>query len=376
MATFGSRNPLNNDRLNRWNNSVFQPPRKLELINKAPQILSNADVSARFEKLLIGQAAAGKQILPYVQMYQAGLSPECRPAGVFLLLGPTGTGKTRTVEALAESLHGSGKNVLRVDCGEYQMEHEVAKLIGAPPGYLGHRETQPLLSQARVQSVASESSSLSILLFDEIEKAAPSMMRMLLGVLDRGILRLGDNNVVNLEKTMIFLTSNLGAETMQKELAPKMGFAPAPAAMEAPEFSATAKRLESIGLAAAKKRFSPEFMNRIDGVITYTPLDEKAMDRILALQLEGIQKHLDSRLGASSFELVVTPKLKRFLLAKGVSREYGARELKRTLQRYVLQPLASAVTSGKAQAGCVATMDLKSEEKILIRLTPAEEEAE
>lgn len=373
MATFGSRNPLNNNRMNRWNDSLFLPPQRLELVNKTQQPKSSADVSARFEKLLIGQPGVGKQILPYVQMFQAGLSPENRPAGVFLLLGPTGTGKTRTVEALAEALHGSSKNVLRVDCGEYQMEHEVAKLIGAPPGYLGHRETQPLLSQARVQSVASENSSLSILLFDEIEKAAPSMMRMLLGVLDRGVLRLGDNNVVNLEKTMIFLTSNLGAETMQKELTPKMGFATM--ALDAEEAN-TLKRLESIGLMAAKKRFSPEFMNRIDGVITYTPLDERAMEKILMLQLEAIQKHLDTRLGANSFEMAVTPKLRRFLLAKGVSREYGARELKRTLQRYVLQPLASAVTSGKTQAGCVATMDLKSEDKIQIRLTQPEADDE
>lgn len=367
MATFGSRNPLNNDRTSRWNDSPFLSQRRLEVVNKTQQPMSSTEVAAQFDKLLVGQAGVGKQILPYVQMFQAGLSPENRPAGVFLLLGPTGTGKTRTVEALAEALHGSSKHVLRVDCGEYQMEHEVAKLIGAPPGYLGHRETQPLLSQARVQSVASERSSLSILLFDEIEKAAPSMMRMLLGVLDRGVLRLGDNNVVNLEKTMIFLTSNLGAESMQKELTPKMGFAPEP--VEAGEAAGTMKRLESIGLMAAKKRFSPEFMNRIDSVITYTPLDEKAMEKILSLQLEAIQKHLDTRLGANSFEMAVTPKLRRFLLAKGVSREYGARELKRTLQRYVLQPLASAVTSGKTQPGCVATMDLKAEDKIQIRLT-------
>jgi ATP-dependent Clp protease ATP-binding subunit ClpA len=367
MATFGSRNPLR-DRLS-YGRLDF--PRKLEVV--PPPAFNSVEVAARFEKLLIGQAGVGKQILPFVHMFQAGLNPENRPAGVFLLLGPTGTGKTRTVEALAEALHGSSKNVLRVDCGEYQMEHEVAKLIGAPPGYLGHRETQPLLSQARVQAAASERSSLSVLLFDEIEKAAPSMMRMLLGVLDRGSLRLGDNNIVNLEKTIIFMTSNLGAESMQKELLPKMGFS---MAATRPNSGESDKRLESIGLAAAKKKFSPEFMNRIDAVITYAPLDDKAMERILTLQLEGIQRHLDSRLGERSFELHVTPKLRRFLLAKGVSREYGARELKRTLHRYVMQPLAAMVMSGKSIPGCLATVDLKVDEKILIRLTPREEEPE
>src|SRR6266480_165037 len=141
-------------------------------------------LAAQLTDLLVGQPEAIDTIVPYIQMHQAGLSPEGRPVGVVLLLGPTGTGKTRTVEALAEVLHGSSKNLLRVDCGEFQMEHEVAKLIGAPPGYLGHRETQPMLTQAKVNGVASEESEISLILFDEIEKAAPSMTRLLLGILD------------------------------------------------------------------------------------------------------------------------------------------------------------------------------------------------
>src|ERR1700683_915702 len=173
---------------------------------------------------LIGQPIAIQTIVPYVQIHQASLSPEGRPIGVFLLLGPTGTGKTKTVEALAEVLHGSARKLLRVDCGEFQMEHEVAKLIGAPPGYLGHRETQPMLTQQKLSAAASESSSLALVLFDEIEKSAPSMTRLLLGVLDKAVLRLGDNTIVNFERTLIFLTSNLGAEAMRKELAPDFGF--------------------------------------------------------------------------------------------------------------------------------------------------------
>src|SRR5688572_23091016 len=159
-----------------------------------------------------------------VRMYEAGLNPEGRPAGVFLLLGPTGTGKTRTVEALAEVLHGSRRHHLRIDCGEYQMDHEVAKLTGAPPGYLGHRETHPVLTQARLAAVTSQASSISIVLFDEIEKASPSLTRLLLGVLDKASLRLGDNNVVNFERSLIFLTSNVGARGMQEELGPSVGF--------------------------------------------------------------------------------------------------------------------------------------------------------
>ena len=173
---------------------------------------------------VVGQPAATRVIVPYIQMFQAGLAPEGRPVGVFLLLGPTGTGKTKTIEALADVLHGSEKNVLKVDCGEFQMEHEVAKLIGAPPGYLGHRETQPMLTQQKLNAVTSEKCSLSLVLFDEIEKAAPSMTRLLLGVLDKGLLRLGDNSTVNFEKSLVFLTSNLGAREMMREINPEFGF--------------------------------------------------------------------------------------------------------------------------------------------------------
>jgi len=187
---------------------------------KKPAAETPSDLVTLLSQKVIGQPAAMKYIVPYVEMFQAGLSPEGRPAGVFLLLGPTGTGKTKTVEALAEVMHGSEKNVLKVDCGEYQMEHEVAKLIGAPPGYLGHRETQPMLTQQKLNAVTSEKSNLAIVLFDEIEKAAPSMVRLLLGVLDRANLRLGDNTSVNFENSLIFLTSNLGAREMMKELHP------------------------------------------------------------------------------------------------------------------------------------------------------------
>src|SRR5437588_12765794 len=138
------------------------------------QVAEQPDLTTILSSKVVGQPNVINVIVPYVEMFQAGLSPENRPVGVFLLLGPTGTGKTRTVEALAEALHGSSKNLLKVDCGEFQMEHEVAKLIGAPPGYLGHRETQPMLNQTKINGAASEDSDISLVLFDEIEKAAPS----------------------------------------------------------------------------------------------------------------------------------------------------------------------------------------------------------
>src|SRR5712691_6950206 len=172
-----------------------------------PSQQAGDDLVELLSRKVVGQTSALQYIVPYVQMYQAGLSAPDRPAGIFLLLGPTGTGKTRTVEALAEILHGSEKQLLRIDCAEYQSDHEVAKLIGAPPGYIGHRETKPLLTQERLLGVVSQQSHLAIVLFDEIEKAAPSLNALLLGILDKGSLRVGDNTVVKFEQTLIFLTS-------------------------------------------------------------------------------------------------------------------------------------------------------------------------
>src|SRR3954464_15205074 len=192
--------------------------------SKKPAEEKAEDLAALLTQRVVGQPAVSDIVIPYIQMFQAGLAPEGRPVGVFLLLGPTGTGKTKTVEALAEVLHGSEKNLLKVDCGEFQMEHEVAKLIGAPPGYLGHRETQPMLSQGKLNAVTSEASYISIVLFDEIEKAAHSMTRLLLGILDKATLRLGDNSTVNFERTLIFMTTNLGAKSMQRVNRPDFGF--------------------------------------------------------------------------------------------------------------------------------------------------------
>src|SRR5947209_4265849 len=312
-------------------------------------------LAARMNELLIGQAEAIDTIVPYVQMHEAGLSPEGRPIGVVLLLGPTGTGKTRTVEALAEVLHGSSKSLLKVDCGEVQMEHEVAKLIGAPPGYLGHRETQPLLSQGKLNAVTSEQSEISIVLFDEIEKAAPSMTRLLLGILDKATLRLGDNTTVNFERTLIFMTTNLGAKSMQRVNRPDFGFeAMLPARSEVED-----SRLQSVGIAAVRKQFSPEFVNRIDSVVTYKPLTRGACDVILDQILRNFSELIKTRLGLRSFRVQCTHSGRSLLLENGISTEFGARELKRTVQRNFIQPVAALVAEGQVPPGSTVILDAK-----------------
>jgi ATP-dependent Clp protease ATP-binding subunit ClpA/CheY-like chemotaxis protein len=316
--------------------------------SKKPASEPVEDLTAILSQKVVGQPAVTRVIVPYIQMYQAGLAPEGRPVGVFLLLGPTGTGKTKTVEALADVLHGSEKNLLKVDCGEFQMEHEVAKLIGAPPGYLGHRETQPMLTQQKLTAVTSEKCDLSLVLFDEIEKAAPSLTRLLLGVLDKGVLRLGDNSSVNFEHSLVFLTSNLGAREMLKEINPEFGFQSVRGGV--PRTDLTSK-LQNIALVAVRKRFSPEFVNRIDCIITYQPLTAESLSAILDHHITDLQNHVNTRLGNRSFTLEVSQESRQFLLEKGTSPEYGARELNRTIHRMLTQPLATLVATNQVAAG-------------------------
>jgi CheY-like chemotaxis protein len=335
-----------------------------------PGLKSSDDLLTILSEKIVGQQGLFKHILPYIRMYKAGLSPVGRPIGNFLLLGPTGTGKTRTVEALAETLHGNYAKFLRIDCGEFQLEHEVAKLIGAPPGYMGHRETKPMLSEQRLQDVTSEGCDISLVLFDEIEKAASSLTRLLLGVLDKATLQLGDNTSVNFERSLIFLTSNLGAAQMMKELRPGFGFSGKgdPAVREElPE------KLESIALAAVKKKFSPEFVNRIDAVVTYQPLSRESLVKILQHQIDDLRQHVDTRLGAQSFQIDLSDGAREFLLDRGTSVEYGARELKRVMHRFVMQPLATLVAEGRITRGAGVVFDVDPGGEKLAILTPDEE---
>lgn len=337
----------------------------LPVKNQRPTIAQQTgSLSAFLRTRLLGQDHALDAVVPYLEMFEANLNPVGRPAGIFLLLGPTGTGKTRTAEVVAEALHGSDRQLLRVDCGEYQLDHEVAKLVGAPPGYLGHRETQAVLSQQRLESITSEYSRLSVVLFDEIEKAAPSMTRILLGILDKAFLRTGDNNPVSFENSVIFLSSNLGAKEMAQLSRQGMGFLqgceviPAgPGAAEARE-----RKLHETAMFAVRKRFAPEFLNRIDAFLTYQPLSRKTLEAILDQLLLGVQAHLDVRLGLQTFQLCFTEQCREFLLETGCSNEFGARELKRSIQRWVLQPLASMVIHKQAPPARRMQVDYSSEE--------------
>lgn len=332
--------------------------------------LSSTRILDLLSQKIVGQHAAVSGIASSVKTYQAGLAPLGRPAGAFLLLGPTGTGKTRTVEALAEILHGTSQKVVKINCGEFQSDHEVAKLIGSPPGYLGHNETKPALTQARLAEVISSDCDLSIVLFDEIEKAAPAVSKLLLGVLDKAILCLGNNTEVNFEKSLIFLTSNLGAREMMKELQPVLGFrAPVSATGQPKELT---KKLEVIALNAVRRMYSPEFINRIDAVVTYQPLDSEALALILDQQIADLQQHVNNRLVDKCFNIEITAESRAFLLEKGTSPEYGARELKRAIHKYLTQPLATLVMDNRVQPGSTVRVVPETGDSLTFDTTPRE----
>src|SRR5215470_2403843 len=234
-------------------------------------------LEADLRKRIVGQDEAIEQIINIYQTYLAGMCGPGRPIGNFLFLGPTGSGKTRLVESVAESLVGDGRAVIKIDCAEFQHSHEIAKLIGSPPGYLGHRETHPLLSQEVLNQYHTERVKLSFVLFDEIEKASDALWNLLLGILDKATLTLGDNRRVDFSRALIFMTSNLGAAEMGSILRPGMGFA----ACEAERLHAAGLVEDGLGdkigraaVEAARRKFTPEFMNRIDKTVVFHPLGD------------------------------------------------------------------------------------------------------
>src|ERR1700732_2704571 len=263
------------------------------------------NIETKLHRLVIGQDEAIHEIVRTYQTYIAGLSPEGRPIGNFLYLGPTGTGKTRAVEATAEALLGNPRAVIKIDCGEFQHSHEIAKLIGSPPGYLGHRETHALLSQEALNQYHTENMKLTFVLFDEIEKASDALWNLLLGILDKATLTLGDNRKVDFSAAMVFLTSNLGAAEMSSLVSPRLGFhAPS---FEDPSCNAQlSTRISGAGIAAARRKFTPEFINRLDKIVVFKSLGKEELRRIVDIELEMVQQRIRAAAGSNPFLVNVT----------------------------------------------------------------------
>jgi ATP-dependent Clp protease ATP-binding subunit ClpB len=301
---------------------------------------------------IVGQEEGVRALVDLYQVYCAGMSSTGRPVGNLLFLGPTGSGKTRIVEAAAEILFGDPRAVIKVDCAEFQHSHEIAKLIGSPPGYLGHRETHPLITQEALAQYHTEKLKLSFLLFDEIEKASDALWQLLLGILDKATLTLGDNRRVDLSQTMIFLTSNLGGGEITELMTGGMGFVQPSDKTE----DKLDGKVERTAQEAAKKKFSPEFMNRLDKVVVFHPLREEQLEEILEIELGMVQQRvLDT--GRGQFLFRVTPPARRFLLQEGTDLKYGARHLKRAIEKFVVYPLANLLATEQIRFGDMLVVD-------------------
>jgi ATP-dependent Clp protease ATP-binding subunit ClpB len=311
------------------------------------------EFDARLREKIVGQDEAVQAVVDLYRVFRAGLQSPGRPVGNLLFLGPTGTGKTRIVEVSAEVLFGDPRAVIKIDCAEFQHSHEIAKLIGSPPGYLGHRETRPLITQEALAQYHTEELKISFLLFDEIEKASDALWQLLLGILDKASLTLGDNRRVDLSQAMIFMTSNLGAGEITELMMGGMGFAAAVRPDPKPRLDEKVERMAS---EAAKRKFAPEFMNRIDKTVVFRPLRREQLERILDVELTMVQLRL-AETPKGHFVFRATQAAKDFLLREGTDLKYGARHLKRAIERHLVYSLASLLATDQVTNGETISVD-------------------
>lgn len=314
------------------------------------------DFEERLSARIVGQERAVRRMSGLYQIFLAGMNPPNRPIGTMLFLGPTGSGKTRVIEAAAEALFGDANAIVKIDCAEFQHSHEIAKLIGSPPGYLGHRETSPMLTQENLDRMHTDDLKLSLVLFDEIEKASDSLWQLLLGILDKATLTLGDNRRVDFSRAMVIMTSNLGAREMSELISGGIGFAPGKGTKN-PNDTDVDQKIYRTAVEAARRKFSPEFMNRIDKVVVFRSLKEHHLRKILDLELQAVQDRIMQSAG-TKFVFQCSDSAKDTLLKEGLDFKYGARHLKRSVERFLVYPLSNLVATGQIGLGDLVNVDL------------------
>lgn len=321
------------------------------------------DFEDRLGARIVGQERAVRRMSGLYQIFLAGMNPPNRPIGTMLFLGPTGSGKTRVIEAASEVLYADPNGVVKIDCAEFQHSHEIAKLIGSPPGYLGHRETSPMLTQDNLDRMHTDDLKVTLVLFDEIEKASDSLWQLLLGILDKATLTLGDNRRVDFSKCMVVLTSNLGAREMSELISGGIGFAPGKGVRH-PDTEVDQK-IYRTAVEAARRKFSPEFMNRIDKVVVFRSLKEHHLRAILDLELQAVQDRIMMSAG-TKFVFQCSDTAKDMLLQEGIDYKYGARHLKRAIERFLVYPLSNLVATGQIGLGDLVNVGLNPSDKKLI----------
>jgi ATP-dependent Clp protease ATP-binding subunit ClpB len=322
------------------------------------------DFEERLSARIVGQERAVRRMSGLYQIFLAGMNPPARPIGTMLFLGPTGSGKTRVIEAAAEVLFSDPNGIVKIDCAEFQHSHEIAKLIGSPPGYLGHRETSPMLTQENLDRTHTEDLKLTLVLFDEIEKASDALWQLLLGILDKATLTLGDNRRVDFSKCMVIMTSNLGAREMSELISGGIGFAPGKG-VKNPHDTEVDQKIYRTAVEAARRKFSPEFMNRIDKVVVFRSLKEHHLRSILDLELQAVQDRIMMSAG-TKFVFQCSDEAKDMLLQEGIDFKYGARHLKRAVERFLVYPLSNLVATGQIGLGDLVNVALDNKTKKLV----------
>jgi ATP-dependent Clp protease ATP-binding subunit ClpC len=293
-------------------------------------------------KRIIDQEEAVSIVAKAIRRARSGLKDPRRPIGSFLFLGPTGVGKTELSKALAEFMFGDENSMIRLDMSEFMERHEVSKLIGAPPGYVGYEEGGKLTEAVRRRPYA-------VVLFDEIEKAHPDVFNILLQILEDGRLTDGQGRVVDFKNTVIIMTSNLGAQDLMK--GPAIGFAAE--SENQIDFEAAKKNI----LDAVRRTFRPEFINRIDEIVVFKPLGEKELLQIVDIMIDDVAE----RLAEKGIFIEVSEAAKGFLLKKGYEPKFGARPLRRTIQRYIEDRLADILLEGKIKPESVIKVDVSED---------------
>jgi len=314
---------------------------------------SEAEKLANAEKILskrvVGQQAAISAVANALRRARAGLSDKDKPIASFMFLGPTGVGKTELAKALAEFMFNDEKALIRIDMSEYMERHSVARLIGSPPGYVGYVEGGQLTKQVQHRPY-------SLILFDEIEKAHPEVFNLLLQLLDEGRLTDGRGKTVNFRNCIVILTSNVGSQYF-KEVS-SLGFEAEPLKLEAQTKSFKLKVKELVN-----KTFKPEFLNRLDEIIIFDPLTKSSIRKIVDIQLNLVKKRLAER----NIELEIDPSLKTYLVKHGFSPEFGARPIRRLIQKVILDELASKIVEGEIKDGQKVKLSFKKE-GLLVRV--------
>jgi ATP-dependent Clp protease ATP-binding subunit ClpB len=331
-----------------------------EALDPHQQSFASCHFEDALRQRIVGQDEAVQALVELYQVFCAGLNLSGHPVGNVLLLGPTGVGKTRVVEAAAEILFGDERAIIKVDCAEFQHSHEISKLIGSPPGYLGHLETHPLITQEALAKNQRGELKLSFLLFDEIEKASDALWQLLLAVLDKATLTLGDNRRVDLSQTIIFMTSNLGAVQITELITGGMGFVP-PSEEQANHQD---ERMERTAKDAVRRKFSPEFVNRLDKLVVFHPLKREQLQEVLQIELRKVQSRVTNALGRP-FLFRMAEEARQFLLDEGTDQRYGARHLKRAIERFLISPLATLLATNQLKPGDLVIIDRQPQEQCL-----------